>query len=139
MRSMAEMDEMINHLVDLETDYDEKKAASTAAHKAVDDQYLAIQAELVLQGVTSFKGNLGLASLVNKHNVKFPTSPEPREALKYYLEKNNAFDNMWSINYAKLNGWYKEEVARLEEDNEMPDVPGLNPVTEVTLSFRRSK
>lgn len=138
MKSMAEMDEMIAELEKLEINHTAIKKEASAADTLVDAKRAEILNELELQGMTSFKGTIGTVSITHRHNVKFPSEPGPRTAFRKYLDEKNAFESLWSINHMRLNAWYKEEIASLQDEGEMPDVPGLSPVVDKNLSFRRA-
>lgn len=138
MRTIAEMDALINELEDLEVRHSALKKECNAASDAVESKRIAILDELKNQGMTSFKGTKGTVTITHRHNVKFPQEPASREAFKRYLLEHNAFEAMWSVNHQKLNAWYKEEIESLTDSGEMPDVPGLAPVLDINLSFRRS-
>lgn len=138
MRTIAEMDALINELEDLEVKHSALKKECSTADEAVDRKRTEILEELKNQGMTSFKGTKGTVSITHRHNVKFPQDSASREAFKGYLLEKNAFEAMWSVNHQRLNAWYKEEIESLSESGEMPDVPGLAPVLDINLSFRRS-
>lgn len=138
MKTIAEMDAMITELEDLEVKHTAIKKEASVANDAVEAKRKEILDELEKQGMTTFKGTIGTVSITHRHNVKFPQEPAPREAFKKYLLENNAFESLWSINHQKLNAWYKQEIESLSDAGEMPDVPGLSPVIDTNLSFRRS-
>lgn len=138
MKTIAEMDAMISELEDLEVRYSALKKECNASGEIVDAKRLAILDELKKQGMTAFKGTKGTVSITHRYNVKFPQEPASREAFKKYLLANNAFESMWTVNHQRLNAWYKEEIESLTDSGEMPDVPGLAPVVDENLSFRRS-
>lgn len=96
-----------------------------------------IMRELETQGMDSFKGTKGQVYFSEKYAVKFPTDDVVKRDLENYLRGRGAFDAMWSINYATLNAFYKQEVEQAKENGELVDVPGMNPVLTKTLNFRK--
>lgn len=97
-----------------------------------------VVAELQSQGVDSFKGSVGTATVSTRFSVKMPKDPEIKQELKEYMLKQNAFEGMWTINHQSLNSWYKQEIEAAKMNSTMVDVPGLEPVADKWLSFRKS-
>lgn len=98
-----------------------------------------IMEELVTSGLPSFKSSHGMVTISNRFNVKFPEDPRDRADLKEWFIAKGEFDANWSINYQKLNAIYKAEVADAEARGTMLDIPGLHPVVDKILSFRRNQ
>ena len=96
-----------------------------------------IMKELEDQKLDSFKGNAGLVYFSEKYDVKFPKEDGVKEELREYLEQRGAFGAMWSINYASLNSWYKQEIEHAKSEGQYLDIPGLDPVMSKTLNFRK--
>lgn len=138
MKTLAEMDGMLGELDRLEAKVKALRSEANSADGHADQLRMQILTELTNQGVNSFKGTVGQVSIVTRHHVKFPSDPEVRAELRKYLEEKDQFDALWQIHHQKLNSFFKQEMELTQEKGEYLDIPGLNPVSEKSISFRRA-
>ena len=137
MRSLKEMDDLVTRLSEAKAEESEQRRIYSEKTKAVEEIEGEIMKELTLQGLDSFKASKGMVYISEKYAVKFPTDLDVKAQLFQYLKDRGAFDAMWSINYATLNAFFKQEVERAKENGELVDVPGLNPLLTKTLNHRK--
>lgn len=137
MRSLKDMDDLVTRLSEAKAEEAEQKRIYSEKTKVVEEIEGEIMKELTAQGLDSFKASKGTVYISERYAVKFPTDLDVKAQLAQYLKDRGAFDAMWSINYATLNAFFKQEVERAKENGELVDVPGLNPLLTKTLNHRK--
>lgn len=137
MRSLMEMNALVEKLTEAKVEEAEQKRIYSEKTKVVEEIEGEILNELQLQGLDSFKAAKGSVYISERYAVKFPNDSLVKEQLQEYLKQRGAFDAMWSINYASLNAFYKQEVERAKENGELLDIPGMNPILTKTLNHRK--
>lgn len=139
MKSLAEMDQMIQELDAKEKAVTELRKKATELDSEAESLRMSILNELELQGVDSFKGSVGSVSIGHRFSVKAPKDELSKRAFKDFLESHRAFESLWTINHQTLNSWYKEMVEEAKARGEMLEIPGINPTMDKILTFRRSR
>ena len=136
--TITEMDDLVKDLAEARKLADAAKLQHSALNTVVEGLKGKVLAELEASGMDSFRGNSGTVSRVVKFDVKFPRGDDDKkEAFRAYLQEKGIFDQKWEMNYQSLNAWYTQEVASATEDGvDDFEVPGLDPSSRVTLSFR---
>jgi len=125
-----------------------KKAELEAEKKRLNEKLADLEGEIegILEAndLTSYKSPFGTVGTMTKYSVKIPASPEDKQNLFDWIEGTkgkDALDGMLTINSAKLNKFYNEEVEAAAERGEVLfNIPGLQPPTSrVSISFRGFK
>jgi hypothetical protein len=89
-------------------------------------------------GKKSYKTSQGTIVASTRFQVTLPKTPDDVKAFYDYLKAKGHFDELISVNYQKLNSYYKQEmeVAR-EEGNIGFKIPGIDePKAHTHLQFR---
>ena len=136
--TIAEMDALVKELAEARKQADAAKRTHSELYAVVEGIKAKVLGELEATGMDSFRGNSGTVSRVVKFEVKFPRGDDDKkEAFRQYLTSKGVFDQKWEMNYQSLNAWYTQEIdAATQEGVEDFEVPGLEPSSRVTLSFR---
>lgn len=137
MKSAKEIDLMIDELEDLEVKYSARRAEATAANDLAETKRNELLQELEAQGLESFKGNKGTIGITTRYSVKFPKDIEVKKQLRDAIGEEN-FLVLCSINHASLNAYYKQEVEQARVEGRYLDLPGLDPVSDKFLTFRKN-
>lgn len=138
MAEIKDIDKMISEIRDFEDELEQLKAVQSKIREQVEERERAIMSALEESELKAFKGSRGAVSVVSRWSVKMPKDPAAKDELRKVLEEKNAFDGLWTINHQSLNSYFKEEKAVCDERGEMIDLPGLNPVEDKFLSFRKA-
>lgn len=137
MRTLSELDALITQMHEFDIEATAVRNRASEIQKKADELKQTILQELEAQGVQSFKGNSGTVTIGSRFAVKMPTDPDLKDELRDFLTAREAFNALWSINYATLNSWFKAEAEAAKEAGVYLDVPGLEPKADKYLSFRK--
>lgn len=137
MSELSDIDRMVTEIDAFNTEISGLKAAIAKIQEKVDQRERDVQTALEEAGLKSFKGTKASVTLVSRWSVKMPKDPEVKDELREWLNERKVFDGLWTINHQSLNALFKEEMARCQEGGEMIDVPGLSPVEDKYLQFRK--
>lgn len=93
-------------------------------------------------GKSSFKGELGTITRVEKWRVNLPATDQDRENFFAYLRERGLFEKMITVNSNSLNSFYMQEWEQVKESDPMEAlnfrIPGISePKAHETLSFRK--
>lgn len=124
-------------MVELEAKAKASRALAAAYDEEAEQVRRLVMFELNAQGLKSFKGTLGTASISKRYHVKMPQDFALKTELKDYLLQRGQFEALWTINYQSLNSYFKQEAEAADAEGRYLDIPGLNPVSEPYLSFRK--
>lgn len=137
MKTAQEIDVLITELENLRVLAEARKKEYSAAYENACEKETEILAELEKQGLESFRGTKGLVSISTRYSVKMPKDLDTKEQLRKALGEET-FTALWSVNHMQLNAWFKSRMEEAKVKNEYLDLPGLEPVADKILSFRRS-
>lgn len=121
------------------TEYEQQRQALAAFKEQLDQDENRLLVLMESAGLKSYKGAFGQVVVTHRFNVKLPATPDDWTALWKYLEERGHAEALKTINYQRLNGWYKEELERAKERGDLDwQPPGLAPpTTDTGLSFRK--
>lgn len=99
--------------------------------KSVNENLMQVQQKILIHmeahNKKSYKTQHGTIVAATKFQVTLPKTPEQLEAFYSYLKSRGHFDNLISVNYQKLNSYYKQEMeAAVEAGNIDFKVPGID-------------
>jgi len=139
---ISTLDNLVRHMKNLETEYEDAKKISTEklrAYEEVEGQVLSL-----LQKAGKSKWNvdgLGTAYVINRFVVQTPKTNEDKEKLFDYINSKYGRDvltSKLSVNSATLNSFCKEEREQAERDGQLLIIPGISdPVHQTSLGFRK--
>lgn len=139
-----ELDQAVELMRSLETEYKSAKEISTQAHHVLQEAKATLIHMLQNAGKSKYHvDGLGTASLVTKLKVRTPKDLVAKDLLFKYIKDNYGDDGVLSyasVNYQALNKFYNDEFEIALADGRGDDfsIPGLEtPDSEVSLSFRK--
>jgi ATP-dependent protease HslVU (ClpYQ) ATPase subunit len=138
--TIQEMEKMVEEIADLRMKESQASAAKKAATEALEAAELRMLTTLNGEGLTSYRGSMGLVSLSYRTSVKTPKTDEDRQKFFDYLKERGLYDKLISVNSQTLNSFYKSELeAALESGKDGCEIPGINEVSvQEILSFRKA-
>lgn len=83
--------------------------------------------------LTRFEGSKGKVNRVVIDYVNSPQTDEDREQFFSYLREEGMFEAMASVNYQKLNSYFKDKLEMAQETGEALHIPGLQPQQRVEI------
>lgn len=92
------------------------------------------------QNISSMKHSACTVILNTRFSVKNPATPEDKQEFYNYLKDKKIFEEMVSVNSARLNAWYKDEIeaAKIAGDFDFR-IPGLSePTAFEYVTFRKA-
>lgn len=140
------LDEEVEKLQQLKTEYEAAKKISNSAHDLYEEQRKYVVLMLSKAGKNKYEAEgVGTVSVSTKLKVKYPAELTGRLEFLDYVEKKygeEGLANLVSVNYNTLQSFYNEEFSSAidEGQGDTFQIPGVSePESEVTLSFRKSK
>lgn len=93
---------------------------------------------LIMSQIQSYRSPSGLCSISKRMSVKLPKTQEDKLAFYNYLKEIGIYEQMVTVNSMTLNGFYREEFEKAEQEGKEVNIPGIKEVTFIpTLSFRK--
>ena len=141
--TVADVDNAINVLAQLKSEYEERKDAASLAYANYEKQQSNVLELLTKIGKTSFKLE-GVGTVTKKSSlvVTTPKTNEDKAALFKWLKENLGADGFLayaSVNSQSLNSLYNNMFEE-SQDKVNFKIDGVGePTVRETLSFRRSK
>lgn len=135
--SLKEMDEKLGELARLEKEMEQLDGLKKTLQESIGKIQRDIMASLEAADLKTFKGGSGAVTVCSRWSVKMPKDPEVKDELRKELEEKEAFDGLWTINHQTLNSFWKAEKEACEQRGELVDLPGLNPIEDKYLQFRK--
>lgn len=134
--TLKKLDSLVQELVSLRADYDEKKKAAAEANAKAEEQENLIMGILDALGRTSYDAEgIGKVTKIVQSVYKVPKAIGDKTELFNYIKGKYGPDvlmNMVSINHQTLNSWAKQELMEVQQ------VPGLElPTAQEYIQLRR--
>lgn len=137
--TVGEVDALCDRIVLARGECDRIKQLKSDADEALDALDRQLLSCLARLNRTSWDSPLGKFSSRLVSTVRVPKG-DAREEFFNYLKDTGEFDTLITVNSQTLNGWYKREQIRAEEEGRLTEfkVPGIEETeTKSTVVFKR--
>ncbi len=137
---LTEMENLIKDLTDIRGQLDELRDEEKKLNEAKGAVEAKIMEQLKAVGNDSYKSSLGTAYISTSLSYKMPKDEQNRSELFEYLQKQNTFDTLITINSQTFNAWCKAETEAAKAAGTFPfAIPGVeDPISYETIRFRKN-